>query len=104
MPNGYDKNRVRFCGTIDGFRIRYGRWPRRVRMYSASLSDIRDLFTLEDYAQIVEKVALIAEEVPMIAEDDFGGTYNYGLEGFPDERPVPRATEWLGVRPKRDEH
>jgi hypothetical protein len=105
MPNGHDKNWVRLCAAIDGFRIRYGRWPTRVRIFPASLADIRDhLFTPDAYAQILAKVALVADEAAMVAEDDQGGSYSYGQEGFPSERPAPRAAEWLGVRPRPEEH
>jgi len=101
MPNGYDKNWIRLCGAIDGFCVRYGRWPARVRIFPASLAYIRDhLFTPEDYAKIVAKVALVADEAPMIAEDDLGGSYSLGQDGFPSRRPTPRAAEWLDVRPK----
>lgn len=105
MPNGHDKNWVRLCAAIDGFRVRYGRWPTRVRAYPASLADLRDhLFTPEDYAQIIARVALVEDQAGMVAEDDMGGSYDYGEEGFPDERPSPCAAEWLGVHPQPEEH
>jgi hypothetical protein len=105
MPNGHDKNWIRLCAAMNGFRLRYGRWPTRVRIDPGSLADIRDqLFTAEDYAQIVAKVALVADQAAgMVAEDDEGGSYSYGQEGFPSERPRPRADEWLGVRPRSDD-
>ena len=34
-----------------------------------------------------------------IAEDESGNQYNYEKEGFPNERPDNRATDWLGVNP-----
>ena len=58
----------------------------------------------EDYARITAKVALVADEAAMIAEDDQGGSYSYGQEGFPSECPTPPAAEWLGVRPRPEEH
>jgi len=104
MPNGHDKNWFRLCGALDGFRVRYGRWPTRVRLNRFSLVDLCDhLFTPEDYAKIVDKVALVADDVGMIAEDDSGARYDYGEEGFPKENPKPDAAEWLGVRPKPEE-
>jgi len=103
MPNGHDKNWVRLCGAIDGFYVRYGLWPARIRIFPASLADIRDhLFTPEDYAKIIAKVSLISDEAPMVAEDDLGGSYSYGEEGFASPRPALRAAEWLGVHPKHD--
>ena len=100
MPNGHDKNWVRLCGAVDGFNVRYGRWPTRVRLFPTQLSDIRDyLFSPEDYARIIAKVTLVPDRVPMIAEDDSGATYNYGAEGFPQTSPNPSAREWFGVVP-----
>lgn len=104
MPNGHDKNWIRLCAAIDGFRVRYGRWPTRVRIFPESLADIRDhLFTPDDYAQITSKVALVADQAAMIAEDVQGGSYDYGHEGFPSELPTPSAAEWLGVTPIDEE-
>ena len=101
MPNGHDKNWIRLCAAIDGFRVRYGRWPERVRMHKISLDDFCPLiFTPADFAKIAHKVELIADEATMVAEDDTGASYNYGEEGFPSERPKPSAAEWLGVKPK----
>jgi hypothetical protein len=100
MPNGHDKNWIRLCAAIDGFRSRYGRWPLRVRMHEMSLRDFDFLFTKEDLARIYEKVALEPDEASMVAEDDSGDRYNYGEEGFPERAPDIPAAAWLGVRPK----
>ena len=101
MANGHDKNWIRLCGAIDGFYVRHGRWPTRVRIYPGALANIRDyLFTSEDYAKIVAKVVLIPDEAPMVAEDDMGGSYSLGQDGFPSHRPTPRAAEWFGVNLK----
>jgi len=101
MPNGHDRSWVRLCGAVDGFRVRYGRWPTRVRLFPGALENIRDyLFTPEDYAKITAKVTLIPDHAPMIAEDDTGASYNYGQDGFPTPSPVPPAREWFGVSPK----
>ena len=42
---------------------------------------------------------LIADDVHMVAEDDLGGRYSYGQEGFSSEYQPPRTSEWLGVKP-----
>jgi cold shock CspA family protein len=99
MPNGYDKNWLRVCAAIDGFRARHGRWPTRVRAFRSSLYDFYLLFTLEDRIKIASKITLVADDVPMIAEDDSGAEYNYGQEGFPQFPPDFRAADWLGVSP-----
>jgi hypothetical protein len=102
MPNGHDKNWIRLRAAIEGFYVRYGHWPTRVRMFSGALADIRDhLFTPADFAQLASKVRLIADEAPFVAEDDMGNIYNYGQEGF--ERPSMRAEDWLRVTPKAED-
>lgn len=103
MPNGHDKNWFRLCGAINGFRVRYGRWPTRVRLFPVSLEDLRSIFSQEDLARIVSLVKLVADEAPFVAEDETGANYNYGVEGFPKVRPTPSAQEWLGVHPKPEE-
>lgn len=99
MPNGHDKNWVRLLGAIGGFRWKYRRWPRRVRMFPGALHNIqRDLFTPEAFAKLTEKIELIPEEgAPMVAEDDEGNSYSYGAEGFAPPDIHPR--DWLGVEP-----
>jgi len=105
MPNGDDKNWVRLCAAIDGFRMRYGRWPKRVRMHALMLGDFYHIFTPADFAKIAHKVELITDGSQMVADDSKGASYNYGEEGFPSERPKPNAAEWLGVTPKHpDSH
>jgi hypothetical protein len=95
------KNWVRLCGVLDGFYVRYGCWPARIRMHPHSLSEIRDhTFTSENFAKIIAKVALIEDEASMRAEDDFGRSYDYSTEGFPNQSPSPSAAEWLGVQPR----
>ena len=91
MPNGHDKNWVRLCAIIDGFRMRHGRWPTRVRMPEGCIADLRDrVFTRRDFEKITAKVTLIPDEHSMAAEDDRGASFAYG-----EKRPGARA--WLGV-------
>ena len=104
MPNGHDKNWVRLCAAIDGFRVRFGHWPTNVRINPISLENIRDdLFTPNEYAQINTKVTLrgVDEEgKSFIAGDGSDRIYDYSTDGFPEQRPSPSAAEWLGVEPK----
>src|SRR4051812_30222773 len=101
MPNGHDKNWVRVCAAIDGFRVRYGRWPTRVRIFPASLANIYQLFSQADRAKIDAKLTLVADEALIVAEDDLGGSYSYGQEGFPSARLTPSANDWLDVQPNQ---
>jgi len=102
MPNGDDKNWIRALAAIEGFKVRYGTWPSRLRLFPAALQNIReDLFSPAMFAKLTEKIQLIADEAPMVAEDNLGNQYSYGKDGFPSTRPNPRAGEWLEVHPDR---
>jgi hypothetical protein len=103
MPNGHDKNWIRLLAAIDGFRVRHGHWPSRVRAFPGLLEDLRGLFAPDDFAQITSKIKFVADDAPVIAEDESGATYSYGQDGFPDERPSPTAAEWFGVEPQPDD-
>lgn len=104
MPNGSDANWVRLCAALDGFYMRYGSWPTRVRVFPAALANLREQVLSPDALAVVEsKLHLVADEASMVAEDDDGGSYDYGQEGSPSQRPTPRAAEWLGVQPNRDD-
>ena len=100
MPNGHDRNWFRLCGAVDGFFVRFGHWPTRVRLSPGYVSDLQGLFTPEDWDSILSKVDFVSEEAPIVAEDDAGNAYSYGQEGFPDERPTPDAWTWFGVFPR----
>jgi hypothetical protein len=103
MPNGGDKNFVRLCAALDGFRGRYGRWPTRVVVHPVSLEDLREhVLGRAAYDSVTSKVALVAGDAGFRAEDDDGNSYDYGKEGFPDSRLHPSAEEWLGVHPRPD--
>lgn len=103
MPNGGDKNFVRLCAALNGFKQRHGLWPTRVVAYSASLEDLRQhVLGRTAYDAVTRKVALIVGDAGFRAEDDSGNSYDYGQEGFPESRPNPSAEEWLGVHPRPD--
>jgi hypothetical protein len=100
MPNGYDKNWVRLCAALDGFFVRYGRWPTRVRLFPGALENLRtDVLDPDAFATVTSKVELVPDEASMLAEDDEGRAYDYGKEGFPPRSPDLPAREWLGVHP-----
>jgi hypothetical protein len=77
-------------------------FPARVRVHEAALIDLRDfLFTRAEFAKITAKISIICDGSSIIAEDDLGGVYDYGEEGFPQHRPDIRAEQWFGVSPGR---
>ena len=98
MPNGDDASWIRVCAAIDGFRVRYGRWPARVRLFPGALDGLRDhVLTPAEFAVVASVVELVADEsAPMVAEGSEGEEYNYGQEGFPRPRPDESTREWFG--------
>ncbi len=101
MPNGDDKNWVRLCAAINGFRSRYHAWPTQIRLLPGCLEDLRGhLFSSEAFAKVEEKLIFIPDAaVGMAAEDESGRKYDYGHEGFPKQPPDVHAVVWLGVEP-----
>jgi hypothetical protein len=97
MPNGEDKNLIRFLAAVDGFRARYNRWPTRVRLFPGALKDLEHILSPTAFRALTTQLTLVPDpKAAMIAEDDEGGRYHYGQEGFPSMRPKPNAWEWLG--------
>ena len=100
MPNGGDRNFIRLCAAINGFRLRYGVWPTAVRLYPNSIENLRDhVLGPEAFKKVEDKISFIPDKAPFVAEDDKGHSYSYGIEGFPKGTPDIEAGDWLGVRP-----
>jgi hypothetical protein len=99
MPNGSDKNWVRFCAAIDGFRVLHGRWPKRVRLMPLAFVDLAShILTPLGFALVSSIVELVPDDdVVMVAEDNSGAEYNYGERGFPEGEVNPPTCEWFGA-------
>lgn len=100
MPNGDDKNWVRVCAAVDGFRGRYGRWPTAVRMPPACFADlVGHILTPVGFALVSSVVAFaseddLSERTDIIAVGESGAAFRYGEEG--DREPDPRTLEYFG--------
>ena len=100
MPNGSDRNWVRLCGALEGFRALYGAWPSRLRVLPDVLGTFDWLFTPADLQKIRAKVDLVPDaQVGMVAEDAVGHTYRYAVDPWPPNRSDIRARDWLAVEP-----
>jgi hypothetical protein len=65
MANWYDKNWVRVCVTIDKFRARYERWPKRVKLSPFIFANlVGDVLTPVGYALVSSVVELRHGEFP----------------------------------------
>ena len=99
MANGDDKNLIRLCAAIDGFRSRFKRWPVRVLLDQRCIDDLRTHVLSESH---FERVASLITLVPtqrgtFTAMDNTGASYDYGAEGPPHEPPDERAYDWFGL-------
>ena len=109
MPNGGDKNWVRACGAIDGFRARYKRWPKRVCVHPMIFRDlVEHVLTPIGFALVSSVVAIEADQsgdpdLTLVAMDDDGLEYDYGRLGFPEEFGEQGAREWFGSAILRDD-
>lgn len=104
MPNGGDKAWDRICFSIDGFRLRHGRWPRRVRVEPLMIVTIAcHILTPIGFALVNSVVELVPDETSVvIAEDDEGAVFDYSVEGPPQRELEPSTRSWFGeaiVRP-----
>jgi hypothetical protein len=72
-----------------------------MRMYENA---IEWLFKPETLNKLKEKMELIYDESPFIAEDDHGNCYNYGEEGFAEAQPDIDARDWLMIAPDSEEY
>ena len=100
MPNGVGKNWSRLLIAVNGFRIRYRRWPTQVRMWQVQIDDIKSVFKPDTYEKLISRIKLIAdEEATVVAGDESGRQYDYGREGFPRKKRGVDAATWLGIEP-----
>jgi ankyrin repeat protein len=100
MPNGSDRDWVRFCAALEGFRSRHGNWPTRVRIEAGYVDALEYILGADGLNRVRQHLLLEAEEGKhFVAEDDRGRTYDYSSEGFAPERLSPTAQGWLGVEP-----
>lgn len=104
VPNGHDKNWSRTCAAIDGFRMRYGRWPKRVRMSPVFFADVvGHLLSPAGYTLVSEYVRLVPDdEAEFVADDGGESEFRYG-EDAPSGRLLdPPSFQWFGQAIMRD--
>ena len=100
MPNGADRNFVRYISCISGFRAKFNYWPTKVRVDQSFIEEIKEVMKDEDYLKMSQKVTLIRDDSNpwdglYIAEDDEGNSYDlmqYGHKGS-----KINALKWLDI-------
>lgn len=96
MPNGHDKNWIRLCITLAGFRARYGRWPTCVHVFQGLVTELRDhLLPANAFDAVMSRLRFIEDGSAFIAEDDNGHRFEYGDET--GGGTAGEAEAWLGA-------
>ena len=77
MPNGADRNFVRFIRCIETFRIKYNKWPTRVRLDPSFIRELQEAMSDEDHKKLNDKIMIIPDDSNpydglYIAENDEG--------------------------------
>ena len=54
MPNGVDRNFVRYISCIGGFRAIFNHWPTKVRLDSSFIEELKEVMKHEDYQKMTE--------------------------------------------------
>ena len=89
---------VRLLNTIKGFKLKYNKWPTSIKLDNEALEVIKGHhLTKNGYDILNLKVKLIViKEVKLIAEDEYGNKYHYGVEPIPnDTTSIVRPDLWL---------
>jgi hypothetical protein len=96
--NGHLNNWIRVCSAINGFRARFGRWPKRVRLVPIAFTNlVCDVLTPVGFALVSSVVELVSEEDAwMIADDGTGAEYGDSRDGHAVGECDPFSVDWLG--------
>ena len=99
MPNGEDRNWVRLCIAVNGFRARYQKWPETALLSKGTAEDIKGLFKPLTYEAVLTKFEIVEVEDAYHIElvDQVGNSFKYGEES--DFQPDVDASSWFGVTP-----
>lgn len=103
MPNGSDKNWMRICFAVNGFRSRHGRWPKEVRISPTLFEDVvGHVLTPAGFALISNVFAIVSdrdlsEKVAIVAVGEFHDEFRYGEESGDLQDPEPSTFDYFGI-------
>lgn len=109
MANGDDKNWIRICVAVDGFRVRYGRWPTGVRLPPTYFENVvGHVLSPQGFAFVSNFLAIISddelsERAAIIAIGESGSEFCYGEEANSNGPPEPLAYDFFGPAVLRDQ-
>jgi 8-oxo-dGTP pyrophosphatase MutT (NUDIX family) len=92
-------NLVRTLQALDGFMATHGCWPTRLQIRPECLVDLATHhLTPLGFYRLQSKVQLeISDELDLIARDEAGRLFDYGLYGWDVKKTGLSAREWLGI-------
>jgi len=101
MPNGADRNFVRFISCISGFKSIFNHWPSNIRIDPSFIQELEEVMEIQDYQKLCEKIALIPDNSNpwdglYIAEDDEGNKYDLMKHGHKSGQSD--VLEWLDIQ------
>ena len=62
MPNGADRNCVRFISCIAGFKHKYKKWPSKIRLNLYIIHELKTVMKPEHFEKKSKKIRLIPDE------------------------------------------
>lgn len=100
MPNGANRNFVRFIRCIETFRIQFNKWPSRVRLDPDFIKELQEVMSDEDYGKLKGKIEIVSDDSNpydglYIAEDDEGNVVDLIRSKF--ITGDVDAMEWLKI-------
>ena len=100
MPNGVDRNFVRYIDCIAGFSEMFNHWPTKVRLDSSFIEELKEVMKHEDYQKMNQIITIIPDNSNpydglYIAEDDEGNTYDLMQQGHGSGKID--VLNWLGI-------
>ena len=100
MPNGADRDFVRFISCIRGFKAKFAAWRTKVRLDPSFIKELKEVMDIEDYNKLTQEIALIPDrsnpyDGVYIAEDDKGNASNAMHSAHITEEDV---LEWLDIK------
>lgn len=101
MPNGVDRNFVRFISCISGFKSAFNNWPSNVRVDPSFIEELKEAMTLADFKIMTRKIKLVSDDSNpwdglYIAEDVEGNRYDLMKNGHGSSQKD--VLDWLGIQ------
>ena len=77
MPNGADRNFVRFIRCIETFKLKFNKWPTKIRLDNSFIRELQAVLSYDDYKRLNDKITLIPDDSNpfdgmYVAKDDEG--------------------------------